>query len=72
MNFQKTYFKTTERHTLTVCGLFWGEKQFLLIFIPFSWFAQKQLFHQILFFLWICPFKYGKKNKHFEYFKFRS
>ena len=28
-------FKTTERHSLAVCGSLYGEKQFLLIFIPF-------------------------------------
>ena len=39
----KKIFKTTERHSLAVCGSLCGEKQFLLIFIPFYWFDQKKL-----------------------------
>ena len=35
-------FKTTERHSLAVCGSLCGEKEFLLIFIPFHLFNQKQ------------------------------
>ena len=31
-------FKTTERHSLAVCGSLCGEKYFLLIYIPFYWF----------------------------------
>ena len=54
--FQKC-FKTTERHSLAVCGSLCGEKHFLLIFIPFYWFDQKQLFKQIQIFLRICPFQ---------------
>ena len=34
-------FKTTERHSLAVCGSLCGEKQFLLIFIPFYWWQKK-------------------------------
>ena len=45
-----------DRHSLAVCGSFCGEKQFLLIFIPFYWFDQKQLYKQNLIFLRICPF----------------
>ena len=37
-------FKTTGMHSLAVCGLFRGEKQFLLIFVPFYCFEQKGLF----------------------------
>ena len=48
-------FKTTERHSLAVCGSLCWEKQFLLIFIPFYWFDQKYLFNQIQIFLRICP-----------------
>ena len=48
--------KTTERHSLSVCGPLCGEKHFLLIFIPFYWFDQKQLFKQIQIFLRICRF----------------
>ena len=32
------------------------KNKFLLIFPPFYWFDQKQLFKQILIFLTICPF----------------
>ena len=53
--FPQNCFKTTERHSLAVCGSLCGEKQFLLIFIPFNWFDQKQLFKQIQIFLRICP-----------------
>ena len=56
MNLLKKSFKTTERHSLAVCGSLYGEKLFL-IFIPFYWFDQKQLFKQIQIFLRICPFK---------------
>ena len=54
--FSQKCFKITEKHSLAVYGSFWGEKQFMLIFHPFYWFDQKQLFKQIQIFLWICPF----------------
>ena len=38
-----------------VGGSLFGEKLFLLIFIPFYWFDQKKLFKQIQIFLRICP-----------------
>ena len=50
------FYKTTERHSLAVCGSLWGEKQFLLIFVPFYWLNKKQLFKQIQIFLRIYPF----------------
>ena len=40
-------FKTTERHSLAVCGSLCGEKQFLLIFILYYWFVPKKLFKEI-------------------------
>ena len=58
-------FKTTERHSLAVCGSLCGEKQFLLIFIPFYWFDQKQLFKQIQIFLRICPFSNMVRKTNF-------
>ena len=61
-------FKTSERHSLAVCGSLCGVKQFLLIFIPFYWFDQKQLFKLIQIFSGFAPFKHGKKNKLSEYF----
>ena len=39
--FPQKSFKTTERHSLAVCSLLSGEKQFLLIFIPLYWFDKK-------------------------------
>ena len=50
---------------LAVCGSFWGEKQFLLIFVPFYWFDQKQLFEQIQIFLRICPFSNLLRKTYF-------
>ena len=64
-------FKTTERHSLAVCGSFCGEKKFLLIFIPFYWFDQKQFFKLIQISSGFSPFKHGKKNKLSEYFSAR-
>ena len=57
MNLTPKCFKTTERHDFEVCGSICGEKQFLLIFIPFYWFDQKLLFKQFQIFLSICPFQ---------------
>ena len=34
MNFPKNVTKKKERHSLAVCDSFFGEKKFLLIFIP--------------------------------------
>ena len=59
--------KTTEKHSLAVFGTLGGEKRFLLIFIPYYWFEQKELFKQIHIFLRICPFQHGEKNKLSEY-----
>ena len=41
------------------------EKQFLLIFVPFYWFDQKNLFKQIQIFLRICPFSNMVRKKKF-------
>ena len=55
--FPQKVFKTTERHSLEVCGSLCGEKQFLLIFIPINWFELKRLFKQILIILSIFHFQ---------------
>ena len=55
--FSRNFFKRTEKHSLAVCDSLWGEKQFLLEFVPFYWFDQKMLFKQILILLWIYPFQ---------------
>ena len=49
--------KKKERQSLAVCDSLGGEKQLLLIFIPFYRFDQKQLFKQIQIFLRIYPFQ---------------
>ena len=56
MNFHKNASKQ-QKESLAECGSLFGEKQFLLIFIPFYWFDQKQLFKQIQIFLRIFPFQ---------------
>ena len=66
--FSPKCFKTTEKNSLAVCGTFWGEKQFLLIFVPFYWFVQKQLFKQIQISSRFVPFKIVEKNKISKYF----
>ena len=55
MNFPKM-LQNNRKAFLAVCGLFYGEKHFMLIFIPFYWFDQKHLFKQNEMFLRICPF----------------
>ena len=54
--FPQKFFKTTEKHSLAVCGSLWGEKEFMLIFVPFYWFDQRVLFKQIQIFHRICTF----------------
>ena len=58
-------FKTKEKHSLAVCGSGWGEKQFLLIFVPFYCFDQKKLFKWIQIFLRIFPFSNLFRKTHF-------
>ena len=41
--FHQKSSKTTERHSLAVCGSLCGEKRFLLIFIPVYWFDEKKV-----------------------------
>ena len=66
--FPQKCFKTTERHSLAVCGSIWGEKHFLLIFVPFYWFDQKELFKQIQILLRICPFLTWEETQTFRVF----
>ena len=58
-------FKTSERHRLAVCGSLCGEKQFLLIFVPFYWFVPKKLFKQIQIFVRIFPFSHMVRKTNF-------
>ena len=59
----------TERHSLAVCGSVFGEKKFLLIFVPFYWFDQKQLFKKIQIFLKISQFSNMVKKQIFRVFQ---
>ena len=63
--FLQKCFKTTERHSLAICGLLCGEKQFLLIFIRFDWFDQKNLLKQIQIFLRNYPFSNMVRKTNF-------
>ena len=57
--------QNNRKHSLAVCGLLCGEKQFLLIFIRFYWFDQKHLLKQIQIFLRICPFSNMVRKTNF-------
>ncbi len=48
--------QNNRKYSLAVCGSICGEKQFLLIFVPFYWFDQKPWFKQIQIIIRICPF----------------
>ena len=54
--FPRICLNTTEKDSLAVWGSLTGDKPFFLIFVPFKWFDQKQLFIQIQIFFRICPF----------------
>ena len=57
--------------SLAEYGSLCGEKQFLLIFIPFYWFEQKSCLNKSKFSSGFAPFKHGKKKKLSEYFSSR-
>ena len=63
--FPPNNFKTTESHSLALCGSLCGEKQFLLIFIPFYLFDKKKLFKQIQIFLRIYSFSNMVRKTNF-------
>ena len=63
--FPRKSFKTTEKHSLAVCGSVWGEKHIFLIFVPFYWFDQKELFKYIQIFPRICPFSNMLRKTNF-------
>ena len=52
----RKWFKTTGKHSLAVCGSLWGEKQFLLIFVPFYCLYKKGCLQLIQIFLRIWHF----------------
>ena len=58
-------FKTTERHSLAVCGSLCGEKEILLISFLQYWFVQKKMFKEIQIFLRICPFSNMVRKTNF-------
>ena len=61
-------FKTTEKHSLVVCGSFCREKQFLLILSHFTALNKNGCLQQILNFLWICSFSNLLRKNLFDYF----
>ena len=67
--FPQKCFKTTEKHSLAVCGSLWIEKQFLLIFDHFYWFVKKVVYTNPYFPQDFSLFKHVKKNKPFVYFR---
>ena len=60
--------KRIGKHSLAICCSFWGEKQFLLIFVPFFRFDQKQLLKHIQISSGFAPFQIFMKNKLSVYF----
>ena len=71
MNFPQIASKQSESHSLAVCVSLCGEKQFLLIFIPFYWFDENSSLNVSKFSSGLVPFKLGKKNKLSEFFSAR-
>ena len=65
LNFPKNTSKQQKSMSLAVSDSIWGEKQFLLILIPFYRFDQKQLFKQTQIFLMICPFSNMVRKTNF-------
>ena len=63
MNFLKNAKKIIERYSLAVCGSIFGEQYFLLIFIPFYWFNQKEFLIKSKFSSGFASLERGKKNK---------
>ena len=63
--FLQKCFKTTERHSLSSMWLTLRRKTFLLTFILFYWFDQKQLLIKIQIFFRICPFSNMVKKTNF-------
>ena len=68
VNFQEKKFKTKGKHSSAVSGSLSGEKQLLLIFVPFYCFEQKGLFTtNPNFLLDLALFKLFGKNKLSKY-----
>ena len=65
MNFLKNSLKRHKNFFFAVCDSICGEKQFLLIFVPFYWFDQNNLLKQIQIFLRICIFSNMARKKRF-------
>ena len=68
--FPQKYFKTTEKHSLSVCGSLWGEKQFWLILSPFNGFVRNSCLTNPKIFQVLPLFKHVKENKLSEFFSF--
>ena len=69
MNFHKNASKQQKRIVLQYVVHFVEKKSFLLKFIPFYWFDQKQLFKQMQIFLRICPFQTWWEKQSFWVFQ---
>ena len=61
--FPQKSFKTTERHSLAVCGSICVEKHFLLIFSLVTGLIKNICLNKSKFSSGFAPFKHGKKNK---------
>ena len=68
--FPQKCFKTTQRPSLSVCGSLFGEKMFLLIFIPFYWFDQKNCLNKSKFSSGFAPFQTWYEKYIFWVFQF--
>ena len=70
--FPQKYFKTTEKHSLSVCGSLWREKQFWLILSPFNGFVRNSCLTNPNFSQVLPLFKHVKENKLSEFLVFLS
>ena len=64
--FPRKRFKTTGKHSLAICGLFFEVKnRFCLYLSSFTALKKKGCLQQILIFLWICSFSNLFRKKKF-------
>ena len=68
MNFQKNTSKQQKGIVSLYVAHFEVKNKFLLIFPPFNWVDQKQLFKQIQIIRWICYFLNLFRKTNFECF----
>ena len=71
--FPKKYFKTTEKHSLAICGSFWGEKLVFINISPiFTGLVKNSCLNKSKTSSGFTRFKYIKKNKLSDYFMLLS